>query len=70
MNTVAPAYGDNGRASPPTVVGIPPKYTPSIFEDVSQCSDHLHIWDFINKVSIIENGCIAQFGVFSPDKHD
>ncbi|CAE1234033.1 AGBL5 [Acanthosepion pharaonis] len=36
MNPVAPAYGDNGRASPPTVVGIPPKYTPSIFEDVGR----------------------------------
>lgn len=36
INPVAPANGDNGRASPLTVIGIPPKYTPSIFENVGR----------------------------------
>ncbi|XP_029640664.1 cytosolic carboxypeptidase-like protein 5 isoform X2 [Octopus sinensis] len=36
MNAIPPAYGDKGRASPTSIVGIPPKYTPSIYEDVGQ----------------------------------
>ncbi|GAB1609788.1 cytosolic carboxypeptidase-like protein 5 isoform X1 [Argonauta hians] len=36
MNLIAPAHGDKGRASPTPFVGPPPKYTPSIYEDVGQ----------------------------------
>ena len=35
VNPVPPAYGDDGRATPPPLAGFPPKYTQAHFEEVS-----------------------------------
>ena len=34
VNAVPPAYGDNGRATPPPLAGFPPKYTQAHYEEV------------------------------------
>ena len=34
VNSVAPAYGDDGRATPPPLAGFPPKYTETHYEEV------------------------------------
>ncbi len=34
VNSVPPAHGDNGRATPPPLAGFPPKYTMAHFEEV------------------------------------
>ena len=34
VNSIAPAYNDNGRATPPPLAGFPPKYTQAHFEEV------------------------------------
>ena len=34
VNSVAPAYGDDGRATPPPLAGFPPKYTEAHYEEV------------------------------------
>ncbi|XP_070195539.1 cytosolic carboxypeptidase-like protein 5 isoform X3 [Littorina saxatilis] len=36
VNPVPPAYGDDGRATPPPLAGFPPKYTQAHFEDVGR----------------------------------
>ncbi|XP_041357946.1 cytosolic carboxypeptidase-like protein 5 isoform X2 [Gigantopelta aegis] len=36
VNPVPPAYGDDGRATPPPLAGFPPKYTQAHFEDVGK----------------------------------
>lgn len=35
MNSVPPAFNDDGRATPPPMAGFPPKYTQAHYEDVS-----------------------------------
>lgn len=34
VNPIAPAYGDDGRASPVPLAGFPPKYTQAHYEEV------------------------------------
>ncbi|XP_064605569.1 cytosolic carboxypeptidase-like protein 5 isoform X2 [Liolophura sinensis] len=36
VNSVPPAYGDNGRATPPPMAAFPPKYTTALYEDVGK----------------------------------
>ncbi|CAH1772928.1 unnamed protein product [Owenia fusiformis] len=36
VNSVPPAYGDDGRATPPPVAGFPPKYTIEHYEEVGR----------------------------------
>uniref|UniRef100_A0ABM0N0L0 tubulin-glutamate carboxypeptidase n=1 Tax=Saccoglossus kowalevskii TaxID=10224 RepID=A0ABM0N0L0_SACKO len=36
VNPVAPATMDEGRATPPPLIGFPPKYTPAHFEEVGR----------------------------------
>jgi len=35
INHLAMASGDLGRATPPPLAGVPPKYTPAQYEEVS-----------------------------------
>ncbi|XP_074640574.1 cytosolic carboxypeptidase-like protein 5 isoform X1 [Tubulanus polymorphus] len=36
VNSIPPAYGDNGKATPPPLAGFPPKYTMNHYEDVGK----------------------------------
>ena len=45
VNSIAPAYNDNGRATPPPLAGFPPKYTQAHFEEVK--TSYLLFGDFL-----------------------
>ena len=54
VNCVPPAYGDNGRATPPPLAGFPPKYTMTHFEEVC-CSTIQNYSYFLNICMYIYN---------------